>query len=77
MCLVSMLLFALYLALGRRNRDFPSVWLYVIPVYGQAAAVCLLVALPRISHVRASGRAASGRSCSASARSPRCAGIRS
>jgi drug/metabolite transporter (DMT)-like permease len=45
-CLVSMLLFALYLALGRRNRDFPSVWLYVIPVYGQAAIVCLLVALP-------------------------------
>jgi drug/metabolite transporter (DMT)-like permease len=47
-CFVSMLLFALYLALGRRNRDFPSIWLYVIPVYGQAAFVCLLVALPRI-----------------------------
>ena len=45
-CLVSMLLFALYLALGRRNRDFPSVWLYVIPVYGQAALVCLVAALP-------------------------------
>lgn len=45
-CLVSMLLFALYLALGRRNRDFPSIWLYVIPVYAQAALVCLLVALP-------------------------------
>jgi drug/metabolite transporter (DMT)-like permease len=47
-CLASMLLFALYLALGRRNRDFPSIWLYVIPVYGQAALVCLLVALPRM-----------------------------
>jgi drug/metabolite transporter (DMT)-like permease len=47
-CLASMLLFALYLALGRRNRDFPSIWLYVIPVYCQAALVCLLVALPRI-----------------------------
>jgi drug/metabolite transporter (DMT)-like permease len=46
LCLASMLLFALYLALGRRNRDFPSVWLYVIPVYGQAAVVCLVVALP-------------------------------
>ncbi len=45
-CFLSMLLFALYLALGRRNRDFPSVWLYVIPVYGQAAIVCSLVALP-------------------------------
>jgi drug/metabolite transporter (DMT)-like permease len=44
-CFGSMLLFALYLALGRRNRDFPSIWLYVIPVYGQAAALCLLVAL--------------------------------
>jgi drug/metabolite transporter (DMT)-like permease len=48
-CFGSMLLFALYLALGRRNRDFPSVWLYVIPVYGQAAVVCLIAALPRLS----------------------------
>jgi drug/metabolite transporter (DMT)-like permease len=47
-CFVSMLLFALYLALGRRNRDFASIWLYVIPVYAQAAVVCLLVALPRL-----------------------------
>jgi drug/metabolite transporter (DMT)-like permease len=47
-CFASMLLFALYLALGRRNRDFPSIWLYVIPVYGQAALICLLVALPRL-----------------------------
>jgi drug/metabolite transporter (DMT)-like permease len=48
MCFVSMLFFALYLALGRRNRDFPSVWLYVIPVYGQAAVLCLVAALPRL-----------------------------
>jgi drug/metabolite transporter (DMT)-like permease len=47
-CFVSMLLFALYLALGRRNRDFPSVWLYVIPVYAQAALICLVVSLPWI-----------------------------
>jgi drug/metabolite transporter (DMT)-like permease len=47
-CFLSMLLFALYLALGRRNRDFPSVWLYVIPVYGHAALICLVAALPRI-----------------------------
>jgi drug/metabolite transporter (DMT)-like permease len=47
-CFASMILFGLYLALGRRNRDFPSIWLYVIPVYGQAALICLLVALPRI-----------------------------
>jgi drug/metabolite transporter (DMT)-like permease len=48
MCLGSMMLFALYLALGRRNRDFHSIWLYVVPVYAQAALLCLLVALPRI-----------------------------
>ncbi len=53
MCLVSMLMFALYLALGRRNRDFPSIWLYVIPVYGQAALVCLLVSLPRLGTFQA------------------------
>jgi drug/metabolite transporter (DMT)-like permease len=46
MCVLSMLLFALYVALARRNRDFPSVWLYMIPVYGQAALLCLAVALP-------------------------------
>jgi len=48
MCFLSMLFFAFYLALGRRNRDFPSVWLYVIPVYGQAAVLCLIAALPRL-----------------------------
>jgi drug/metabolite transporter (DMT)-like permease len=48
LCLFSMLMFALYLALGRRNRDFASIWLYIIPVYAQAALICLLVALPRI-----------------------------
>ena len=47
-CLVSMLLFAAYLALGRKNRDFPSVWLYVIPMYIQAAAVCLVLASPKL-----------------------------
>jgi drug/metabolite transporter (DMT)-like permease len=55
-CFLSMLLFALYLALGRRNRDFPSVWLYVIPVYGQAAVVCLIAALPRL-HTFSAGSA--------------------
>lgn len=45
-CFVSMLFFAWYLALGRRNRDFPSLWLYVVPVYAQAAAICFVVSLP-------------------------------
>jgi drug/metabolite transporter (DMT)-like permease len=47
-CFGSMLLFAAYLSFGRRNRDFPSIWLYVIPVYAQAAVLCLLVSLPWI-----------------------------
>lgn len=45
-CFVSMLLFAWYLALGRANRDFPSLWLYVVPVYLQAGLFCLLLAIP-------------------------------
>jgi drug/metabolite transporter (DMT)-like permease len=46
MCFGSMLLFAWYLALGRVNRDVPSLWLYVVPVYWQAAAFCTVAALP-------------------------------
>ncbi len=45
-CFGSMLLFAWYLALGRRNRDFPTLWLYLVPVYQRAAALALLFALP-------------------------------
>lgn len=46
LCFGSMLAFAWYLALGRKNRDFPSLWLYVIPVYLQAGAICLAVSIP-------------------------------
>lgn len=45
-CFGSMLLFAWYLALGRRNRDVPSLWLYVVPVYLQAGLICAVAALP-------------------------------
>jgi drug/metabolite transporter (DMT)-like permease len=45
-CFVSMLLVAWYVALGRRNRDFPSLWLYVIPIYFQAGLICLALSLP-------------------------------
>jgi drug/metabolite transporter (DMT)-like permease len=41
-----MLLFAWYLALGRKNRDFPTLWLYVVPVYAIAALVCAIAAAP-------------------------------
>ncbi len=44
-CFASMLLFAIYLALGRRNRDFSNVWLYLIPLYWMAGLICLLAAL--------------------------------
>ncbi len=43
-CFGSMLLFATYMVLGRRNRDFPSIWLYMWPVYVSAAAVCVAIA---------------------------------
>jgi drug/metabolite transporter (DMT)-like permease len=50
-CFVSMLLFALYLALGRRNRDIPSIWLYVVPLYAIAGLTCLAIGAPRLGEV--------------------------
>lgn len=44
-CVGSIWICALYVAAGRRNRDFPSVWLYVLPLYTAAASLCLAVAL--------------------------------
>ncbi|MBS0664427.1 MAG: DMT family transporter [Verrucomicrobia bacterium] len=52
-CFVSMLLVAGYVAYSRKNRDFPSLWLYVVPIYLQSGLLCLLAALPQ---VRAFGR---------------------
>lgn len=43
-CFISMLLFALYLALGRLNRDFPGIWLYLVPVYGLTGLICFAAA---------------------------------
>jgi len=40
-CFFSMLLFALYLAYGRKNRDFPSLWLYLVPLYFFSGSFCL------------------------------------
>ena len=50
-CFVSMLLFALYLALGRRNRDIPSIWLYVVPLYAIAGLACLVAGAGRLGAV--------------------------
>jgi len=40
----SMLCFAGYLALGRGNRAFPSIWLYVVPIYALTGLFCLAYA---------------------------------
>ena len=45
LCFVSMLFYAGYMALGRRNRHIPSVWLYLVPLYGVAGLVCFAIAL--------------------------------
>jgi drug/metabolite transporter (DMT)-like permease len=44
-CFGSMVLFASYLVLGRVNRDFPSLWLYMAPLYFFAGLTCAAVAL--------------------------------
>ncbi len=41
-CFLSMLFYAGYLVFGRKNRDLPSVHLYVVPVYLLAGLACLL-----------------------------------
>jgi drug/metabolite transporter (DMT)-like permease len=42
---VSMVIFAAYVASARRNRDVPTVWLYVWPLYVVAGAACLAVSV--------------------------------
>jgi drug/metabolite transporter (DMT)-like permease len=44
-CLLAMLLFAAYLALGRKNNHFASLWLYIVPVYLIAGLSTLAVGL--------------------------------
>jgi drug/metabolite transporter (DMT)-like permease len=39
-CFIAMLLLAFYLVLGRANRDFPALWLYMAPLYFFAALTC-------------------------------------
>lgn len=46
LCFVSMLFFAVYLVLARRNRKLvPTMWLYVVPIYYLAGILCLVAAL--------------------------------
>ncbi len=46
-CFGSMLLFAMYLSFGRKNRSSESIFLYIVPVYLIAAVFCLIVSLLR------------------------------
>lgn len=43
-CLLAMVLFALYLTLGRLNRRMTSLWLYLVPVYMWATLISLIAA---------------------------------
>jgi drug/metabolite transporter (DMT)-like permease len=51
-CLGSMLAFAAYLALGRRNGQRLSLWLYMVPLYTIAGMACLLAALPFVNPIK-------------------------
>lgn len=51
-CFGSMLLYAFYLALARRNRRFASIWLYLVPLYYFAGVCCLVGSLPFGSPIR-------------------------
>ena len=55
-CFASMLLVAWYVAFGRKNRDFPSLWLYVIPIYFQSGLLCLLASLPWLGGFAGTGQ---------------------
>ncbi|MCX7591346.1 MAG: DMT family transporter [Kiritimatiellae bacterium] len=55
LCFVSMLLFTAYLALGRRNKDFASTWLYVVPLYLTGGLFCLLCSLLFVNPIRKYG----------------------
>jgi len=45
-CFLSMLFYALYTALARRNSKGRSLWLYIVPLYLVGGLFCLIVALP-------------------------------
>lgn len=46
-CILSMFLVAWYLILARKNKQIPSIWLYLVPLYAQAGILCLLTGLIR------------------------------
>jgi drug/metabolite transporter (DMT)-like permease len=51
-CLVSMLFYAVYLALARRNAPKEGIILYLVPLYLIGGLFCLLCALPFTDPIR-------------------------
>lgn len=51
-CFISMLFFAFYLALARKNRKDQSVYLYIIPLYYIAGIFCFIVSLFFINPIK-------------------------
>ena len=49
-CFGSMVLFALYLGLGRKNRHLDSVFLYVVPLYYIAGGLTLVPGILEVEH---------------------------
>lgn len=43
-CFLSMIFYSFYLLYGRKNRDLPSIYIYVVPVYLMAGILCLALA---------------------------------
>ncbi|HEY3344412.1 MAG TPA: DMT family transporter [Anaerolineaceae bacterium] len=52
-CLGTMLTFACYLALGRKNAARISLWRYIVPLYFMAGLICLVCASIFINPVKA------------------------
>lgn len=50
-CFLSMICLTGYLALGRANRDFPTIWTYVVPVYAIAGLTALVAVMPRLGQL--------------------------
>lgn len=51
-CFGSMICFAFYLALGRKNGGRLSLWLYMVPLYFVAGLICLVCALPFVNPIK-------------------------
>jgi len=52
-CFFSMVLFALYLTFARKNRNTPSIWIYLVPLYYTAGFFCLGISLLFVNPLKA------------------------